>query len=85
REDLTRIEGIGPKICALLVDEGIETFQCLSQTTVPTLRKILDAAGGSFRSHDPTTWPEQATMAANGQWDELERLQNVLNAGRRVA
>jgi len=32
--------------------------------------------------HDPTTWPQQADLAANGKWDELKVLQDELNGGR---
>jgi hypothetical protein len=32
--------------------------------------------------HDPTTWPEQAKMAADGNWDELKTLQDNLKGGK---
>lgn len=83
-DDLTTIEGIGPKISQLLADKRITTFRKLSGTPVDRLNRILEQAGGNFRTHDPTTWPEQAKLAASAQWDKLERLQDKLMGGRRV-
>jgi large subunit ribosomal protein L21 len=31
---------------------------------------------------DPGTWPEQAELAADGNWDALKKLQDALNAGK---
>ena len=38
--------------------------------------------GGMFAAHDPTTWPQQAAMAADGRWDELAAWQAELQGGR---
>lgn len=80
-DDLTKIEGIGPKIKGVLQDAGIKTFADLAQADGAQLRAILDAAG--LRVNDPTTWPEQATLAAAGQWAALQQVQASLDAGRR--
>ncbi len=80
--DLKQIEGIGPKIEQLLNDHGIWTFAQLANTSVDRLRAILEAGGPNFRLADPTTWPEQARLAAEGAWDELRALQERLRAGR---
>jgi len=58
--DLTRINGIGPKVASLLNESGIRTFAQLAQTDVTTLQAILEKAGARYRLIDPTTWPEQA-------------------------
>lgn len=81
-DDLKLIEGIGPKIDALLKDAGISTFAQLAATDVSRLREIL--GDGRFRIADPTTWPEQAGLAAAGKMDELKALQDRLSAGRKV-
>ena len=81
-DDLKKIEGIGPKIASLLNDAGILTFQQLAGSDVETLRAILDAP--RFRLADPTTWPQQAALAARGAWDELAALQKELKGGRRA-
>lgn len=79
-DDLRTIEGIGPKISELLVREGITTFAQLANTSEDKLDQILQDA--SLRMVDPSTWPQQAKLAAAGKWDELEALQNELRAGR---
>ncbi|MFQ5613063.1 MAG: DUF4332 domain-containing protein [Anaerolineae bacterium] len=81
-DDLTRIEGIGPKISSLLQTAGIATFSQLATTGVDRLQEILDEAG--LRLADPGTWPEQAQLAAAGDWGTLDTLQNELKGGRRV-
>ena len=81
-DDLKVIEGIGPKIERLLNDAGILTFAQLARTSVERLRAILQEAGPRFRLADPTTWPRQAGMAAEGRWDELKDYQDALQGGR---
>jgi hypothetical protein len=81
-DDLKRIEGIGPKIAAILQETGIASFEALASTTVERLQTILDDSG--IRLAWPETWPEQARLAAAGDWAALEALQDELQAGRRV-
>lgn len=83
-DDLTRIEGIGPKIASLLQADGIETFSALASADAGKLKKILSDAGPRFALHDPASWPEQAKMAANADWDGLKALQDQLEGGRRT-
>ena len=82
--DLTKIEGIGPKIAQVLADAGIATFAALAGTSAGRLREILNAAGSRYRITDPTTWPEQAAHAAAGDWDKFNDLVAKLKAGKRV-
>jgi large subunit ribosomal protein L21 len=82
-DDLVKIEGIGPKINGLLVDAGISTFAQLAATPVDKLQAILKAAGSRYATHNPTTWPEQAKLAAEGKWDEFKKLTDELVAGVR--
>lgn len=58
-DDLTAIDGIGPKISAALVDAGITTFRALADTSADRLREVLAQRGLRFT---PTldTWPAQA-------------------------
>jgi small subunit ribosomal protein S16 len=81
-DDLKVIEGIGPKIAELLHEAGITTFSELAATPAEKVKEILTAAGSNFASHDPTTWGEQAKLAADGNWDELKELQDRLLGGR---
>lgn len=81
-DDLTVIEGVGPKVAALLEDEGIRTYRALAAADVGHLRQVLRRARLPFV--DPETWPEQAALAAQGRWNGLETLQGGLRGGRRV-
>jgi large subunit ribosomal protein L27 len=81
-DDLKKIEGIGPKIAELFNNDGIFLFSELAATPVERMREILEAAGPRYRIHDPSTWAQQAGMAANGQWAELKELQDRLNGGK---
>ncbi len=82
-DDLTLIEGIGPKINQLLHQAGIQTFAQLATTEVERLRQLLDEA--DLRFIDPASWPEQAKLAAEGKMAELEALQARLKGGREIA
>lgn len=81
-DNLTKIEGIGPKMAGVFNAAGITTFQALADKSAEELRVILDAAEGNFASHNPGTWPEQAQMAADGKWDELKKWQDELDGGK---
>jgi predicted flap endonuclease-1-like 5' DNA nuclease len=85
RDDLKRVEGIGPKIAGVLQSAGITTFAQLAVTDVERLKQILaEADPNLLRLADPTTWPEQARLAARDEWGALEKLQNGLKGGRRA-
>lgn len=81
KDDLTKVEGIGPKIKGLLNDDGIWSFLQLSKAEVSQIQKVLDAAGPRYRVHNPKTWPDQAKMAAEGKWAELTKWQDELKGG----
>lgn len=81
-DDLKVVEGIGPKISGLMNAAGIYTFHELADSEVSSLQRILDDAGITIAN--PATWPEQAKLAAEGRWQELETLQDQLKGGRRV-
>jgi predicted flap endonuclease-1-like 5' DNA nuclease len=82
KDDLTKIEGIGPKIAQLLIDGGIATFANLAKAKLEKIQTILDAAGPRYRIHDPKTWPAQADMAAKGEWEKLTTWQDTLKGGK---
>jgi len=82
-DDLELIEGIGPKIAAVLEAAGIVTFADLAAADTSQLIEILQQEP-NLRSADPGTWPEQAALAATGKWDELKALTEQLKGGRRA-
>lgn len=81
-DDLTKIEGIGPKIGETLTNAGIATFAQLAEADVEKVKEIL--AENKLASHDPTTWGEQAKMAVAGEWDALKKWQDELDGGKEV-
>ena len=82
-DDLEKIEGIGPKVAGLLHAAGITTFPGLAAAPVAKLKEILHAAGSHFAMIEPNTWPEQAALAAKGDWATLDKLQDELDGGKR--
>ncbi|MBC6993109.1 helix-hairpin-helix domain-containing protein [Neolewinella lacunae] len=80
--DLKVIEGIGPKIEGLLKADGINTWSELAVADVARIQAILDGAGPHFKLADPSTWPQQAALAASGEWAALKALQDSLDGGR---
>jgi DNA-directed RNA polymerase subunit beta' len=80
-DDLTKIEGVGPAIAEALQAAGIRKFEDLATNTPEKIKEILTEADGNFAVHDPTTWPEQAKLAASGQWDRLKQWQDELQGG----
>jgi predicted flap endonuclease-1-like 5' DNA nuclease len=80
-DNFQEIEGIGPKIETLLHEAGLRTYRQLADASMERLQEILHAAGDRFRLHDPTTWPDQAGLAADGKWEELREYQKYLNGG----
>jgi len=81
-DDLKIIEGIGPKIAGLLNDAGINSWAALGATDVNRIKEILTEAGARYASKDPTTWPKQAQMAADGEMDKLKAWQDELDGGK---
>ena len=81
-DDLTKIEGIGPKIAGLCHNIGINSFADLGKAAVEDLQKMLHDAGSNYSMHDPTTWPQQAQLAAEGKWDDLQKYQDELKGGK---
>jgi NADH-quinone oxidoreductase subunit I len=82
-DDLTRIEGIGPKISGVLQAAGITTFAQLADAEASRIQQILEEADPKLlQIADPTTWPKQARLAASGKWEALEKWQDRLRGGK---
>lgn len=82
-DDLTKIEGIGPKMAKALNDAGINTFAQLAKATEAELHTAIEKAGMRLAPSIPT-WAKQATLAADGKWDDLKDYQDKLVGGREV-
>lgn len=78
KDNLTRIEGIGPKIAKALNANDITTFAKLAEAKDKDTQKIIKNIKGN---HQANTWNEQATLARDKKWDELKKLQDKLDGG----
>lgn len=79
--DLTIVEGIGPKIQNLFQENGIITWKALSEATIGKCKEILEKGGPNYTMHNPATWPAQAALAFEGKWSELKKWQDELDGG----
>ncbi|RUT68153.1 hypothetical protein D0817_22785 [Flavobacterium cupreum] len=80
--DLTIVEGIGPKIEALFHNAGINTWFELSEASTEKLEYILEEGGENYAIHNPSTWAKQALLAYQGKWQDLNDWQENLRAGK---
>ena len=84
QDDFSRLDGIGPKIASVLRSAGVKTFAKLAVKGADELREILEASNPNLlKLSDPASWPEQAGMAAEGEWESLKALQGTLKEARR--
>lgn len=81
-DDLTKIEGVGPKLASVLADGGLNSYAAVAAASPEDIQKILDEAEGNYARFSPDTWPQQAQLAADGKWDELKALQDELDGGK---
>lgn len=82
-DDLTAIEGVGPKIAELLHAAGITNFKQLADAKVEAIEVVLKAAGSRYALANPGTWPEQSALLAAGKHEEFEKLAAELDGGVR--
>lgn len=80
-DDLTMLEGIGPKVAKVLKEAGVVSFADLAHANPAEVQKALDAAGLQMMRSEG--WIEQARLAAKGDLDGLKKLQGELRGGRR--
>ena len=83
KQDLTKVEGIGPKIEGLLNNKGVYSYAQLSNCSHVFLEGMIEEAGPAFTTHRgmTNTWPAQAKLADMNEWDELTKWHSVLKAG----
>ncbi|MFT5306401.1 MAG: large subunit ribosomal protein L21 [Flavobacteriales bacterium] len=80
-DDLTKIEGIGPKIAEVLAAADLATFAAVAGSTPEAIKEVL-SSHSRLAGKDPSTWVKQAELAAAGKWDELKVWQDELNGGK---
>jgi len=81
-DDLTALEGIGPKVAKVLNELGIQSFADLAKAKTDDVQKVLDAAG--MQMMNPEGWIEQAKLAEKGDTEGLKKLQDELKGGRKA-
>jgi predicted flap endonuclease-1-like 5' DNA nuclease len=70
-DDLTQLWGLGDKGERVLNAAGIKLFEQLAALSPSELERLIDAT--DFRAHHPETWPEQARLAVQGDWEAIRR------------
>ncbi|MFN8433704.1 MAG: helix-hairpin-helix domain-containing protein [Anaerolineales bacterium] len=80
-DDLSKIEGIGPKVVKVLARAGITTFEGLATANAEDVQSVLNKAG--LQMLNPEGWIDQAKLAVQGDWDGFEKLQKKLKGGRK--
>lgn len=82
QDDLTVVEGIGPKIQQLFHNHDVTTWKALSECSIEKCQAVLDSGGDRYKIHKPNTWPKQAELAYQGKWAELLKWQDELDGGK---
>jgi len=80
-DDLTKIEGVGPKAAEALTNAGMGTYADIAKGDANKIKEVLTEASSRMAHLDPTSWPKQAQMAADGKWDELKVWQDNTKGG----
>ena len=80
-DDLTKIEGVGPKAAEAMVAAGIDTYANVAKADADKIKEVLTESSSRMAHLDPTSWPKQAQMAADGKWDELQEWQDKAKGG----
>ena len=83
KDDIEIIEGIGPKIAAVLSAGGISTFAQLAAAKADDMAAMLKASSGRFSLANPASWAEQAALLRDGKMAEFKKLTDELVGGVR--
>lgn len=74
--NLQIIEGIGPRMEAILKENDISSWYDLTKKSSTELKAILNKYGGRYSIVDPSGWTKQAKLAYKGKWEKLIKLQS---------
>ncbi len=81
KDEIELIEGIGPKIAAVLATNRITTFAQLADAKPEAMIEMLKASGGRFSLASADSWPEQAALLRDGKMAEFKKLTDELVGG----
>lgn len=79
-DDFRIFEGVGQRVTEVLHRAGYQNWNDLADADVEDLRRVLAEAGSRYVLSDPSGWPHQAGLAADGKWDELIEYQKFTEA-----
>ena len=79
-DDLTMIEGIGPKSAQALNAAGITRFIQIAALAPEELESLIKSSGVRLVA-STETWPQQARLAAEGDLTALEELKTRIKGG----
>ena len=57
------------------------SYEALAGEEADRIKEILTEASSRMAHQDPTSWPKQAKMAADGEWDALKEWQENAKGG----
>lgn len=77
-DDLQLIEWIGPSLEKMLHKYGVKKYKDILDEDVDGLEEILKQAWPRYSVHNPSTWPDQAKLALQKKWSELEEYQEIM-------
>jgi large subunit ribosomal protein L20 len=83
-DDLTTIEGIGPKSAKALEKAGISTWAQIAAMTPEELNDVVHHGGVSLLTGATKSWPKQAQLLIEGKFDEFQEYITKLKGGREV-
>jgi predicted flap endonuclease-1-like 5' DNA nuclease len=82
-DDLSILDGVGPKYADALRAAGVTTFAQLSEMTPEAIEATLvNANVPLIAGHNADTWPRQAKLAAAQEWSALRR---YIDSTKKVA
>ena len=82
-DDLSILDGVGPKYADALKASGVTTFAQLSQMTPEAIEETLATQNAPLiAGHSADTWPRQAKLAAGQEWSALRR---YIDSTKKVA
>src|SRR6478609_467429 len=71
-DDLSILDGVGPKYADALKASGVTTFAQLSEMTPEAIEEMLAKANVPLiAGHNANTWPRQAKLASAQEWSAL--------------
>lgn len=71
-DDLTKLNGIGPKLAEAMKAAGIKRYTQLTEMSTDHLSEALASSGIRYSKAAAETWAEQAKLAAAGDWQGLK-------------